>query len=219
LFLVLSVALFALLRIASEPPSFLEEEESSAAAGKNPPQGRSREESAEDGIGLRIDPDLNVSVGAGDNAWLDPLRRRMTLFNALPRQEKADQIFAGVLRYGPYAAFTLLPLFALLTMLAYAGRTRRYPTRPRRYAAHLVFGAHNHAFVFLVAALLVLVPVGGLRTALVLWAIAYLLWSMKAVYGGRWSGVLARALLIAVAYMMAFALAVAGVVAAAILLR
>lgn len=219
LFLILSIALFALLRIAGEPPSFLEEGTSSASAEQNSLPEVAREERAAGGAGLRIDPDLNISVEAGGDASLEPLRRRMRLFNALPRQEKADQIFVGMLRYGPYAAFVLLPLFALLTKLAYAGRARRYPTRPHRYAAHLVFGAHNHAFAFLVAALIVLVPIGSARGALVLWASVYLLWSLKAVYGGRWSGVFARAALISVAYMAAFVVLVAGVLAAAIVLR
>ena len=54
---------------------------------------------------------------------------------------KVDQIVAGVCRYAPYAAIALLPLFALLLNIAFLGGKRRHPTRPRRYAAHLVFGA------------------------------------------------------------------------------
>ncbi len=92
--------------------------------------------------------------------------------------------------------FALLPLFALLLKMVYVGRARRYPLRPRRYAAHLVFGAHNHAFVFLAVALLVLLPGGAVRTALIIWVMVYLLLSMHAVYGGRWSGVIVRAAVI-----------------------
>lgn len=117
---------------------------------------------------------------------------------------------------------TVLPLLfrpGFLTREYFAGRARRYSTRPHRYAAHLVFGAHNHAFAFLVAGLIVLVPIGSARGALVLWASVYLLWSLKAVYGGRWSGVFARAALISVAYMAAFVVLVAGVLAAAVVLR
>ncbi len=123
-----------------------------------------------------------------------------------------------MLRYGPYAAFALLPLFALLMKLVYVGRVRSYPLRPRRYAAHLVFGAYNHAFLFLVGLLLVL-PIAPLRAALIIWAIVYLLWSMKTVYGGRWSGVLARALVILFAYSVFFAVVIGGLVVAAIMLR
>ena len=124
-----------------------------------------------------------------------------------------------MLRYGPYAMFALLPLFALLLKIVYVGRARRYPLRPRGYAAHLVFGAHNHAFVFLAVALLVLLPDGTVRTALIIWVIAYVLLSMRAVYGGRWSGVIARAAVISLVYLVIFSMVVAGLVVATILLR
>jgi hypothetical protein len=42
---------------------------------------------------------------------------------------------------------------------------------------------------------------------------------MKAVYGGRWSGVLARAFVISVAYLVLFAFVTAGLVLAAIVIR
>jgi hypothetical protein len=147
------------------------------------------------------------------------LRRRAAAFNALPQQQKAEQISAGVLRYGPYAVVALLPVFALLTKLVYMGRAKPYPARPRRYAAHLVFGAHSHAFLFLAGSLIVLLPVPLVRGALGVWAIFYLLWSMKTVYGGRWSGVLARAFVICVAYSVFFPVAVGCLLVAAILLR
>ena len=124
-------------------------------------------------------------MNLGSGAWLDALQQRIDVFNRLSRAERGEQIFAGALRYGPYAAFALLPLFALLMKLVYLGRGRRYPLRPRRYAAHLVFGAHNHAFVFLVCAPIALIPIAPVRGALIVWAIAYLPWSMKTVYGGR----------------------------------
>jgi hypothetical protein len=159
---------------------------------------------------------LRLKVDAG--SWLDPLRRRIDQFNKLSRTGRGEQIIVGMLRYGPYAAFVLLPLFALLLKLAYIGRARRYPARPRRYAAHLVFGAHNHAFLFLLGVLIVLVPISLVRSALTVWAIAYLLWSMKAVYGGRWSGVLARSLAIFFAYSAFFVFVVGGLAIAAVML-
>ena len=106
-------------------------------------------------------PDRPSSPTSADSATrhgLEPLRERAAQFNRLPRTEQAEQIFSGVLRYGPYAMFALLPLFALLLKIVYVGRACRYPLRPRRYAAHLVFGAYNHAFVFLAVALFVLLP-------------------------------------------------------------
>jgi hypothetical protein len=186
LFLVLSIAL---LRFTGEPPKLIDQDLTQAERDEI----TSDNAIAAERLGLNIDADLKLRVNVAGGGWFDPLRRRAEVFNRLPPQEKADQIFAGMLRYGPYAMFVLLPLFALLAKLVYLGRARRYPARPRRYAAHLVFGAHNDAFLFLVVALIALLPVALLRGALVVWAMVYLLWSMKTVYGGRWSGVLARA--------------------------
>ena len=206
LFLVLSIGLFALLRFTGQLPTLVDHDLTQAERDEI----TAFNTDASGGAALTIDPDLK---------WLDPLRHQVEVFNELPRKAKAERIFGGMLRYGPYAMFVLLPLFALLAKLAYVGRGRRYPARPHRYAAHLVFGAHYHAFLFLIVALMTLVPAGALRSALVVWAIAYLLWSMKAVYGGRWSGVLARALVIFLAYSVVFGFAVSGLVLAAILLR
>ena len=124
-----------------------------------------------------------------------------------------------MLRYGPYALIAMLPAFALLMKLLYAGRGRRYPERPRRYAEHLVYGAHNHAFVALVGTVAFAIQERPLTLALVAWTVAYLPWSMHAVYGGRWSGVFARAAVAVVAYALIFALAVTGLLLAAVVLR
>jgi hypothetical protein len=215
LFLVLSIALFALLRFGSAPRIDLEQDLTQAE----------REEIAQEMAdsegqkGFSVGPDLALRMNLGSGAWLEALQQRIDVFNRLSRAERGEQIFAGALRYGPYAAFALLPLFALLMKLVYLGRGRRHPLRPRRYAAHLVFGAHNHAFVFLVCAPIALIPITAVRGALIVWAIAYLPWSMKTVYGGRWSGVLARALVVFLLYEVFFAFAAAGLVVAAILLR
>jgi hypothetical protein len=215
LFLVLSIVLFGVLRFASESlvivdPRLTQAERDEIARD---------EADAGGGKGLTMGPDLKLHTDIFNGRGLDPLRRRIDLFNGLTREERAEQILAGMLRYGPYAAFALLPLFALLLKLAYAGRARRYPLRPRRYAAHLVFGAHNHAFLFLVGVMLVLLPSALLRGALIAWAIIYLLRSMKNVYGGRWSGVFARAPLIFLVYTLFFALVVAALVTTAVFLR
>lgn len=215
LFLVLSIALFALLRFTGDPATVIRGDE--AIHGDPDLIAREAEEAKRE-KGFSIGPDLRLRLNVDAGAWLDPLRRRIDQFNQLSRTGRGVQIFAGMLRYGPYAAFVLLPLFALLLKLLYLGRGRRYPLRPRRYAAHLVYGAHSHAFIFLTGILFVLVASEPLRTALVLWAIAYLLWSMKVVYGGRWSGVIARALVAFLVYVVFFAVVVVGLVAAAVLL-
>ena len=142
-------------------------------------------------LGLRFDRDLHA-FAIGPEGWVrDHLQQRLDRFNRLGRQEKIDQIIGGALRYGPYALIALLPWFAFLLQIVYAGRRRSYPQRPRRYAEHLVYGAHNHAFACLALIVAVAVPLPPLRAAAVLWMLGYFLWSMKVVYGGRWSGVLA----------------------------
>ena len=122
-------------------------------------------------------------------------------------------------RYAPYAAIGLLPLFALMLEVVYAGGRRRHSSRPRRYAAHLVFGAHMHAFAFVVATLFALVPIVPIRTLLVVWALAYALLSLRVVYGGSWLGILLRAAVMAIVYLALFALALAALVVAAVTLR
>ena len=82
-----------------------------------------------------------------------------------------------------------------------------------------MFGAHNHAFVFLATSAAALVAVPWLRGTLVLWMLVYALLSMKAVYGGNWPGIVLRAAFIAAFYVTFFGIAIAGLVLAAILLR
>ncbi len=233
LFLVLSLGLFALLRfdVGSEhllQPGLDSAENGSAGAGpaKTGPTESGRvkagpgEEKQAVGEAASGSTDLsNLMLDLSGEPGLEPLRKRTAAFNRLPRTEQVEQIFSGVLRYGPYAMFALLPLFALMLKIVYLGRARRYPQRPRRYAAHLVFGAHNHSFLFLAVALLVLLPGGAVRAALIVAAMAYLLLSMRAVYGGRWSGVIARAAVISFVYSIFFSVVVVGLVVAAILIR
>ena len=140
------------------------------------------------GVAVKVDDQGNVSVEGG-SAMAQALRERVARFEALPRDARTEQMVLGTLRYGPYAMFALLPAFALLLLVAYAGRRGTYPRRPRRYAEHLVFAAHNHAFFFLAVALAVAIPWPPLRAALSIWSVVYGLWSMRAVYGGRWVGV------------------------------
>jgi hypothetical protein len=216
LFLVLSLVAFAALRLFADEPVRLDAEPTvPAAAGTKKRANATIDAGA---IALRFDDDLNFRFEGGDATIAGTLNKRADRFNRLPREDKIDQIFAGVVRYGPYAMFALLPAYALLLQLVYVGRAGRYPGRPNRYAEHLVFGAHTHAFLFL-ALLLTAIPWPPLRGALWLWVILYFLWSMKAVYRGRWSGVLARALVIFVGYLALFGLAMAGLLIAAVFLR
>ena len=212
LFVALSIALFAILQFSADAPVVID----TAAPRDQDAPGR-------DGVafgtaGLDVDRDL---LRLDVRAWpqLAPLRSRVDAFNRLPREQKIERLRAGVLRYAPYAAIGLLPVFALLLKIAYAGRSGRHPARPRQYAAHLVFGAHNHAFVFLTASLMALIAVGAVRATLAVWMLIYALASMKTVYGGSWLGIVLRGLFIGIVYAVFFVVAVVGLLIAAVALR
>ncbi|MFO1312038.1 MAG: DUF3667 domain-containing protein [Burkholderiales bacterium] len=170
---------------------------------------------------LGLDKDLNLAFRwNGADVPLPPqLTRRWDHFRKLSRDEKAEQLYAGMLRYGPYAVVALLPAFALLMKLAYLGRGRKYPGRPQRYAEHLVYAAHLHAFAAIAILLLVVLPWGPARAALFCWVVFYAMRARQAVYRGRWWGGLARAFLIATIYMVLMGLAIAALLVAAVMLR
>jgi hypothetical protein len=230
LFLVLSLVMFAALRLGMELHGMgdgvlrFEDRRSGPAADAGLPRAAADAvPKAADPAGpprLSIDLDTNASLVAAafDGPVAQALQRRLDRFNAQSYEEKIEQIALGAMRYGPYAMFVLLPAFALLLQLAYLGRGHAYPMRPRRYAEHLVFAAHSHAFYFLIVTLAALA--GFVPAPLLLaWALVYSVWSLKSVYAGRWIGVLARAIVVATAYSVLFMVAVVGLIVAAALLR
>ena len=228
LFLVSSLLLFATLRFATdsidldEAIEFDSPKEARAKAetpGKphQPPEAAKRERvDSGDFVTLDDDFNLNLSELAGASGIL---RKPIARFNSLSRAQKIEQIKAGTLRYGPYAMFALLPAFAALLKLVYVGRSRRYPSRPRLYGEHLVFAAHNHAFLFVVGSLVTILSRGFAVGALAVWMLVYLVWSTRAVYGGRWLGIAARAMVLSFAYLILFSFVTVGLVVAAVLLR
>lgn len=168
-----------------------------------------------------LSPDKGFNVQMGEDAFGSlELQKRWNRFNNLSRSDKAEQLGEGMLRYAPYALFVLLPAFALLLKLVYLGRRRRYPRRPRLYGEHLVFAAYDHAFVFVAATIMLLLLGRTIALTIGVWVVGlYLLLSMRSVYGGPWIGLLLRAFVLFVSYMVLVGLATAGLVVAAILLR
>ena len=164
-----------------------------------------------------FDEDLNFSLGDLPDS-MGPLKKRLDRFNHLPRAQKFDQILAGALRYGPYAMFALLPAFAALLKAVYLGRKRRYPDRPRLYGEHLVFAAHNHAFLFMVGTLMLLLPEPA-RPFGACWIFVYLIASTRKVYGGSWLGIAARGFLLFIIYAILFSVVTMGLLVVAVLLR
>ena len=211
LFLVAWLALFAAVRLTGQAPTLLA------------PPDQARDRIAAAARERQDDREEDLTIDFGDfgtgGSLLAPVRKRLDAFNALPRQVKLEQLYGGMLRYGPYAMVGLLPLFAGLLKIVYLGRARRHPLRPRRYAAHLIYGAHGHAFVALALLVMLLIPVAPVRTVLLLWMLAYVPWSVKTVYGGSWLGIAARVIVVSVVYLFCFALAMAALVVAAVLLR
>lgn len=171
---------------------------------------------------LSMDHDFNLRLGGAGTSGRIPgaLRERLDHFNRLPREDKGAQLFANMVRYGPYAAIALLPAFALLLMLVYPWRSARYRDRPRQFAAHLVFAAHNHAFSFLLTIILLLLPSRSLAAFLLMIAAAiYLLQSMRNVYGGGWVLTLMRAFVLMIGYVLMFALVTSALLVAAVVLQ
>jgi hypothetical protein len=225
LVLVLAIVLFAVARFLAEPDGMVRVGADAAAgpAAKAPVlQMDEHDEPLTIGVGrtgVEFDPALNVRLSGLRPLIGERLNRHLETFNKLDRDQKVREIVNGMLRYGPYAMVAMLPAFALLMQLVYLGRASRYPGRPRRYAEHLVYGAHSHAFVALAVAAMIVAPWAWLTTIVVLWTIAYLFWSMHAVYGGRWSGTVLRGLVVTTVYAVLFVVAVISLLLAAILFR
>ena len=180
---------------------------------------RAQEPGADETFSIGLDDDLNVTIAGVEKALPPVLRQRFVRFKESSRQDKAERLYAGLLRYGPYAMFALLPAFAFLLMLTYVGRSRRYPTRPRFYSEHLVYSAHLHAFTFFMIMLWVLVPYGAVRAAIAIWIIYYIFRARGLVYGGRWWADLLRSSFIVITYSVLVTFAIMGLLVMAMMLR
>lgn len=222
LFLVMSLLMFAVLRLTTEP---LRIDDSSApvdrradAAKRTTISAGNSDISFGSGLTLGLDPDFNISVKGARNIVTDPIRNRVEHFNRLPPSEKGEQITAGLLRYGPYAMFLLLPVFAWLQQVSYIGRQRPYPGRPKRYIEHLVYATHLHCAMFLAAMVALLIPYGWLRWPILAWVIYYVLRGKHRIYGGSRLGGLVRTLFVAAGYTIFMAIALVLLIFPAILL-
>jgi Protein of unknown function (DUF3667) len=121
----------------------------------------------------------------------------------------------------PKAMFIFLPLIALLHMLLY--------WRPRhRYAEHLLFFIHVHAFFFSVITVVILSADAAqalryLKPALslvplLLWSLPiYTVFAIRRVFGRAWRGTLAKAFALFVVYMVVLGATLGGVFVYAVL--
>jgi hypothetical protein len=171
---------------------------------------------------IGLDDELNITfrINGAEAQLPEFFRKRYEHFRQLPREEKAERLYSGALRYGSYAMIALLPVFALLLKLVYLGSGERHPGRPRLYAEHLVYSAHLHAFAALVLLLFVIMPDWGpVKAALAVWVVYYIFRARGAVYKGRWWAGLLRSLVVAVIYFILVSVAIAGLLAVAALVR
>ena len=107
-----------------------------------------------------------------------------------------------------------------LLKVLYLGPRRRYPDRPRLYSEHLVFAAHNTAFLSIGIIAATVAPFGVLRAAVIVWILVYLrLVDARRSTAGSWVGIAARAFVIFITYSILFGLVTAGLVIAAVVLR
>lgn len=87
LFLVLSVALFAVLRLFAEAPIFVADESADPVSAVASGAG---------GLDVRIDDDLNLRFEGFGEVVGAKLTKRAEYFNRLPRQENGEQLFLGL---------------------------------------------------------------------------------------------------------------------------
>ena len=115
---------------------------------------------------------------------------------------------SDVLASMPKALFALLPVFAGILALFYRGR---------RFADHLYFALHVHAFAFVALALSAaakftqwfpLVLVAGV--VVMLWVPVYAHRSLRRVYGGSWGSTVVKELGIGAIYCVASVPALVG---------
>ena len=128
-------------------------------------------------------PELaSLEAKLGLPGWLKPLFKRYydaaQRWNSNPQEElkRFTPVFQTKL---PYAAFALVPLFALSTRLW-------YPRRRRYYPEHFLFALHIHAFAFLTVLVATLIGTDQFGPALYFGWLAYLTIALRKWMGGRW---------------------------------
>jgi hypothetical protein len=227
LYLATSLILFAVLRFTTEPIRFevfpAAADGRAAATGAAATDAKGGTEGAS-GIALGSDPRIRIDLNlrsflkGSRNVVTDQLLARLEHFDSLPAHEKGRQVSAGLIQYGPYAMFVLLPVFAWLQQVSYIGRLRPYAGRPKRYVEHLVYATYLHSVMFLAAIVALLIPWMWPRWLVLAWLVVYVLRSKHAIYGGsRWGGIV-RTLFVVVAYTAFMAMALLLLIIPAVLL-
>ncbi|MEP6944214.1 MAG: DUF3667 domain-containing protein [Betaproteobacteria bacterium] len=228
LFFVMSLLLFATIRLVVAPTNIMtidvaderpaagaaDATASSPAAADKVPAGATPPTAT-----MHVDPDFEALLASYGKYVPADWRKSIARFQHLSREDQNDQVYSGLLRYAPYGMVVLLPAFALLQYWSYLPGRRQHPSRPARYAEHLVYGAHLHAFAFLMLIAIILMPLPALRLALVGWTVVYAGRARGNVYGGTWRGGLIRSLLVALVYIVLLGMVMAALLALSIATR
>lgn len=195
LYLVLSVIFFLLASVSHPYGGKVVQLDDSDLKGRSPEAACS---------------DLKFSVVGTD--WTPRLRHAC----AVVVSDSGASLMHAAVGTMPKAMFIFLPLVAFLHMLMY--------WRPRhKYAEHLLFFLHLHAFFFSVMILALLAaaaadasprlePLKGYG-ALVFWSLAvYTVLAMRRVFGRGWAATVFKALALFFVYMIVLSITLAGVI-------
>lgn len=168
--------------------------------------------------GVKSCDDINFVSITGHPEW----NQRLTHACAEIVRDNGDSAMHIAIGTMSKAMFIFLPLVALLHMLLY--------WRPRyRYAEHLLFFVHLHAFYFSVAILMIsavnvanawprLSGVADVVETLLGWCLPiYTLIAMRRVFQRSWAGTVFKAVVLFFIYSIVFVLTVVGVVVYAVL--
>jgi hypothetical protein len=204
LYLTLSILFFALLKFTNTEVINLDAKAPAAAEVAESVRQEAR------GIRREIIANGTVKDKEGRDVMLqDTVRAKspriadaIENFDKLPAERKGEALSDGFFRYGPYAMFALMPLFALYLKVLYLGSGKRY-------GEHLLFALHTSSFAFVMFAAIKLIPDDNFFTFVLLcWLVGYLPWAMRRVYGGSRTVTALRWMVLMMAHCISLAIAI-----------
>jgi hypothetical protein len=123
---------------------------------------------------------FNGRANTGDAVIDSIVNARLDHFRRMEPSEAARQVISGFLGRVPQMMFVLLPIFAGMLMVLYAGSGRFY-------VEHFVFALHVHASAFVIyLAMIATVRLPAAGAVLLCWLMLYVYLAMKKVYRQGW---------------------------------
>lgn len=196
IYLTFSVIFFVLLKLTGGFDQKLEQEaELAAAHSAIQQQAEVRAANGEENGPLQME-DVDVAL----DGW-PTLQHKWDVLRHMSNKDQLKLFQDGIAHYAPYAIFCLMPVFALLLKILYAGSGRRF-------GEHMLFALHTNAFAFLIFSVMLLVTVQALDALLLAWLVGYLPWAMRRVYRRSRLGTFLRWAVLMVCYVVAITVAV-----------